>query len=597
MAITGNIINNIEDIKQGFSVIEENDKNSPFFLTNKEKESLVILRYEKEKIKSNKDQILLIIDTNAIKEFQRKIMSIKSFSSEKECNFGYKKINSKNKVLIKGLYQISNENNYNLKKSSEKNDITEIVESIFLRGLKLGTSDIHLEKRKDKTLLKMRVNGELSRIDAYLSDQGDQIAKIIYQVFASEGGGESDTSFDPKRCQNGLVDKVFDGQRVRVRIATAPANPVGFDMVCRLLPFDEDAKSVPLDVLGYSAKEKSEVDIMKSKAIGAVIVAGVTGSGKSTTLKNILISKLSDTEGNIKCITIEDPPEYFIPGATQIPVNREVEGEEAFERAIKAAMRMDPDIIMVGEVRDIATGSLLRSAVESGHQVFTTVHASSAFGIIGRLENLGIPRETLASPTFISGLIYQKLLPKLCTKCSVGIKGDKIPRRFPFDKILLDNIETFKINIETITEVKKSLEEGENLIRKLQDLNYLNSKQAQRVFDIYNDINDEIKNAEFLERIKSVCDIKDSKVRFRGQGCSNCNSGIAGRIVCAETVIPDLELLRLLSEGSDADAINYWKIQLKGKFAMEDAIDKMKLGIVDPYDIEHSFQKLNIKKQ
>jgi type II secretory ATPase GspE/PulE/Tfp pilus assembly ATPase PilB-like protein len=590
--INSKVIDSIDSIKKGFEILKEKNKNSDFFLNDDELKNLIILKYDKITTNSKSDVILLLINNEKVKELQNKIIAIKEYSKEREFVFDFRK--TKDKGIIDGLYRTYEESASST--SKEKNDIIEMVDGIFIKGLNLGTSDIHIEKRADKTTLKMRVNGELSKIQTYFPDEGDQIAKIIYQVYTSEGGGESATSFDPKRCLNGLVDKTFGNQRVRARIATAPANPVGFDMVCRLLPFNEDGQAVPLDVLGYSAREKNEVEIMKSKSIGGVVVAGVTGSGKSTTLKNILLSKLTEGEGNIKCISVEDPPEYFIPNCTQIPVNRETEGEQAFKAAIKAAMRMDPDIIMVGEVRDEATGELLRGAIESGHQVFTTVHASSAFGILNRLENLGIPRETLTSDNFLSGLIYQKLLPKLCEHCSVGLVNGEIPKRYPFDKILLDDLEYYKIDMELINEVKELLEPKENLIRKLQDLGYLSLKKVIKLFDTYNSINDEIKNQELLDRIKSVCDINESTIKFRGQGCTKCNSGIAGRLVCAETVIPDLELLQLLSDGKDADAVNYWKINMKGKFAVEDAIDKMKKGVVDPIDVEHAFQNLDLKK-
>jgi type II secretory ATPase GspE/PulE/Tfp pilus assembly ATPase PilB-like protein len=583
---------NIDDLELGYEVVLEANEKSPFLLDNGAKRNMVLLKYTKGTGNATRDRILLLVNDKIISQYQSKLVQIRTFAKRRGFVFQVKKCEGTK--LVEGIYKAFAKKNSGL--AEEKNDIINLVDDIFIKGLNLGTSDLHIEKRADKTTLKMRVNGELSKIDTFFPEEGDQIAKIIYQVYTSEGGGESATTFDPKKCLNGLIDKTFDGQRVRARIATAPANPVGFDMVCRLLPFSEDGKALPLSALGYSAREINEVEIMKSKSIGGVIVAGVTGSGKSTTLKNILLSKLSENEGGIKCITVEDPPEYFIPGATQVPVNREVSGVEAFQDAIRAAMRMDPDIIMVGEVRDLDTGKLLRGAIESGHQVFTTVHASSAFGILNRLENLGISRETLAAPDFISGLIYQRLLPKLCEHCSVGLINGKVPRRHPFDKILLDDIEFYGIDFEVITDVKSALKPKENLVRKLQDMGLLTSKKANKAFQTYREINDEEKNVALLDRIKVAADINDCNIRFRGQGCKHCNSGIAGRLVCAETVIPDLELLRLLGEGADADATNYWKINMKGKFAMEDAIDKMKAGTCDPLDVEHAFQNLDVKK-
>jgi type II secretory ATPase GspE/PulE/Tfp pilus assembly ATPase PilB-like protein len=591
-------VESIDDLMQNFELIEdEKNSKSGFYLTEEEKKDIIILKYDKDVTATQKDQIFLVVNDQAKKIRTRKLLQCKRAAQQRDFIFKYK--TTRNDKLISGLYADGRNKKEKKKTSSndKDNDIIPMVDSIFIKALKLGTSDVHIEKRSDKTTLKMRVNGELSKIDTFFPSEGEQIAKIIYQVYTSEGG-ESATTFDSSKPQNGLVDKEFDGQRVRMRIATLPANPDGFDVVCRLLPFNEDCQAVPLDKLGYAAKEKAEVEKMQANSIGGVIVAGVTGSGKSTTLKNILLGKLNARNGAIKCITIEDPPEYFIPGATQVPVNRETSsdgGASAFGDAIKAAMRSDPDIIMVGEVRDKETGTLLRSAIESGHQVFTTVHASSAFGIINRLENLGIPRETMSAPNFISGLIYQRLLPKLCEHCSVGLINGRIPKRYPLDKILLDDIEYYNIDIQEIQKVKELLKPNENLIRKLQDLGKLNSKKAMKALNVYKTINNEDKNNDLLERIKTVCDIQDSDIKFRGQGCKHCNSGIAGRLVCAETVIPDLELLGLIGEGKDSEAANYWKINMNGKFAIEDAIDKMKVGIVDPLDVEHAFSELDVK--
>ena len=595
MAHHDKFIKTVDDLSPDFVIIDEETKKSEFFLTKEERKSLILLRYPKDAIQANKDRICLLILKSGAKEHQRKLVKLKNFTSKRDFTFE-QKITENSKLLI-GLYEDSEKkgekNDYFM---GDDNDVIPMVDGIFIQALKLGSSDIHIEKRADKTTIKMRVNGELSKISTGFPNEGDQIAKIIYQVYTAEGG-EAGTTFDPSSPQNGLFDKEFNGQRVRARIATLPANPEGFDVICRLLPFNEDGKAIPLDKLGYSPKEAREVVIMKNKSIGGVIVAGVTGSGKSTTLKNILLGKLIERDGGIKCITVEDPPEYYIPNATQVPVNRETTadgGSSAFQAAIKATMRSDPDIIMVGEVRDLETGKLLRGAIESGHQVFTTVHASSAFGIINRLENFGITREIISAQNFISGLIYQKLLPKLCDHCSVSLTNGKIPRRHPLDKILLDDIEYYDIDFKTIEEMKAHMNPEDNLIRKLQDAGKISSKKAIRALDTYEKINDEDKNNQLLDRIKSVADINECTIKFRGQGCKECNAGISGRLVCAETVIPNLELLRLIGEGKDSEATNYWKTHLNGKFVLEDAIDKMKEGVVDPLDVEHAFQSLNI---
>ena len=134
--------------------------------------------------------------------------------------------------------------------------------------------------------------------NSYFSGEGEKLARVIYQIYTSEDG-ESATNFDETKPQNGLIDKMFGEQRVRARIATVPANPDGFDVICRLLPFNEDGSAIPVSELGYSVKERKDLEKMISNAIGVIIIAGTTGSGKSTTLKNVLIGKIKDSEHGV----------------------------------------------------------------------------------------------------------------------------------------------------------------------------------------------------------------------------------------------------------------------------------------------------------
>jgi type II secretory ATPase GspE/PulE/Tfp pilus assembly ATPase PilB-like protein len=582
----------VSDLKKNWKIFED---TKSLGLTEEDKKNIVLINYDKGDFAS-KEVIIALFYKPEINKLKKQLRKIQGYAKEK--NLSFQGANTVKSDLIKGIYKEWEDKNIKkqLVKDSNSTEIKK-TDAIFENALKVGASDIHLEKRRDKTKLRLRVNGELYDEDSFFSTEGEKIARVIYQIYTSEDG-ESATSFDETKPQNGLIDKMFGQQRVRARIATVPANPDGFDVICRLLPFNEDGSAVPLNKLGYAVKETEDLAKMVSNSIGVIVIAGTTGSGKSTTLKNVLIGKILDNEGKIKVITVEDPPEYYIPNATQVPVNRENSkdgGRTEFLNTIKAAMRSDPDIIMVGEVRDSLTAETLTGAVQSGHQVFTTIHASSAFGIITRLESFGISREVLSSPQFISGLVYQKLLPKLCPHCSVAVKNGKIPKRFPYEKIISENFEDYKIDVSTIKETKENMKEGETIVSALLNNGDLSSKQAIKIYREHDKINNKDKNNALLQRIKSVTDIDEFTIKFRGQGCKQCSSGIVGRFVCAETIVPDLELLSLIGEGKDPEAINYWKTNLNGKFAMEDAIDKMKAGIVDPIDVEHAFQELGSK--
>tara|TARA_Y100000034_G_scaffold25132_1_gene29519 strand:+ start:25067 stop:26839 length:1773 start_codon:yes stop_codon:yes gene_type:complete len=585
------IISQVSELKKNWQL--EDTKN--FNFNNEDLKNIVVIKYDKGSYTA-KETIIPLVYKPKLKDVKKTLRRIQSYAKKHDVNF--EGAFTENDSLIEGIY---NEWKTNQSKKRIANDAntSEIkkADAIFEKALKVNASDIHLEKRRDKTKLRFRVNGEMYDENSYFSGEGEKLARVIYQIYTSEDG-ESATNFDETKPQNGLIDKMFGEQRVRARIATVPANPDGFDVICRLLPFNEDGSAIPVSELGYSVKERKDLEKMISNAIGVIIIAGTTGSGKSTTLKNVLIGKIKDSEDKIKVITVEDPPEYYIPGATQVPVNRENSkdgGKTEFLNTIKAAMRSDPDILMVGEVRDALTAETLTGAVQSGHQVFTTIHASSAFGIINRLENFGVSRETLSSPQFIAGLVYQKLLPKLCPHCSVPIKNGKIPKRFPLEKIIIDNYETFGIPITKLEEIKENMDDNTDIVTELLNSGNIKSREAIKILKKHEEINDKEKNEALLDRIKQVADIKESNIRFRGQGCKHCSSGVQGRFVCAETIVPDLELLSLINEGRDPEAINYWKTNLNGKFAMEDALDKMVDGLVDPTDIEHAFQEIGSK--
>jgi len=586
--ISKSTLENISQLKNGWGLMDaKKSKIDPELLQN-----FILLKYPIGSYSQQKETISLLYVEDKKSELQTITSSIINRYKD-ECDV---RIYGTTKEI---LQSIKNEWEMNGSKKSfaqSSSSETEKAEQVFKDALERHTSDIHIEVRRQNALIKFRVHGELSVYKTLLPAEGTNLSNIIYQVFTANGG-ESATTFNPKEPQNGLVDKMFDKQRVRARVATIPANPDGFDMIIRLLPFNEDGSATPLNKLGYSKKEEKDIEIMVSNGNGVIIIAGTTGSGKSTTLKNVLTSKINESEGKIKVITVEDPPEYYI-NATQVPVNRENSkdnGKTEFANAMKASMRSDPDILMVGEIRDDLTAQILTGAVQSGHQVFTTIHASSAFGIIPRLEGFGVTRDVICAPQFISGLIYQKLLQKICPHCSKPIVNGKLPKTHSYERIIEKNYEEFKIDLDTINKLKPNKNEKRNIVSKLLDEKLIDNKTAFKIYKKYEEMNNKESLDALLERIQKACNIEESNIRFRGDGCEHCKGGVIGRLVCAETILPDLNLLALIRAKKDPEAFNYWKTILNGKYAMEDAIDKMIDGIVDPVEVEEAFQALGSK--
>ena len=483
--------------------------------------------------------------------------------------------------------------------SEEDNEVKAKVDEILEYAVREGISDIHFEVDENQAKIRIRKNGDLVNYGkSLLYEQGKSYARIIYQVYTAKKGGKGDSTFDESRTQDGVFEVNIDNKRIRVRVATFPAHPQGFNMVCRILIDDKNAKPVDPKDLGYQVKELRDIERMNGRSDGCIIIAGVTGSGKSTTLKALIEKKVIEREYKIKVITVEDPPEYTIRGCSQMPISRSGsdgdDGKKAYLDAMKAAVRSDPDVIMIGEIRDTLTADTLRSATESGHLVFATIHASSTFNIMSRLKNFELEDEVLTAPKFISGFIYQKLIKSLCPDCSVTLENGKIPLQNNFKEIILENIDELSnqdINLQLIDKLEKEvnkIKESGNLVRLLQDEGYINSKEAKRLMSIYKEVNNEEKSNELLYRLNKECDKTDlDNLRFRGKGCETCSgSGYAGRMVCAETLVPDKKILEIIRSGDLSSAETYWRQDLNGRTAFDDGVDKMKKGLVDPFDVE-----------
>jgi type II secretory ATPase GspE/PulE/Tfp pilus assembly ATPase PilB-like protein len=492
------------------------------------------------------------------------------------------------------------------RKSTQENlqeaDTTEIkkAEDVVAKAIALNASDIHIEKREDssKAKLRYRVNGILTTYDYMYGHEATKMARIFYQIFTAKGG-ESGKTFDERSFLNGLFDREFNGKRVRVRISVFPVAPNGFDMVLRLLPYHADGQYQEISQLGYSIKDQQNITYMSSDYKGVTIIAGTTGSGKSTTLKNLIIKYIRDNENNIKAITIEDPPEYFIPNASQVPVNRENSkdnGKTEFGSAINQAMRSDPDFLMIGEIRDNLTANLTVKATQSGHKVLTTLHAPSAFGILDRLIDLGVSSRVLSSPDFISGLVYQKLLPVVCDKCCTSIINNKIPRRVNYEFILQDRFNDYSVDLDVVRNIKRKVEgDNENLLDQLVMKGLINYNQAEEIRELHEQLNNDDKNNQMLQRLNTHCKEDIANIRFKGKGCRHCTNGITGRTVVAETILPDLNFYRLISENKMIEAQQYWLSDLDGKTVKEDAMDRMKQGLIDPFDLERNLNMIGMK--
>jgi type II secretory ATPase GspE/PulE/Tfp pilus assembly ATPase PilB-like protein len=275
------------------------------------------------------------------------------------------------------------------------------VDAILYDAAAAGASDVHIETGPVGARVRYRIDGQLHTVRSYRS--GDFAAvvarlKVMSRVNATERRLPQDGRFS------------FDSptERFDVRSSFLPCHR-GESVAIRLLSTAADTRSVAeLGLCGADAAAVEGIDLTSG---GLIVVAGPTGSGKTTTV-HALLRRYADGTRNV--LTVEDPVEYRLAGVTQVQVHREL--GLGFDDALRRALRHDPDILMVGEIRDAETASLAVRGALSGHPVFATVHAPDTAAIDARLENLGVPRHLLRE--VIAARMSQRLLRRVCPACA-----------------------------------------------------------------------------------------------------------------------------------------------------------------------------------
>jgi type IV pilus assembly protein PilB len=284
--------------------------------------------------------------------------------------------------------------------SAEDAPVIKLVYSVLGQGVGEGASDIHFEPAEDGMRVRFRVDGVLR--------EAAQVPKRMVSAVISRVKIMSDLNIAEKRVpQDGRVSVTVEDRRVDLRITTLPTQR-GEGATIRIL--DKDNAQRSLDDLGMDGGARERFENSFQQAYGAVLVTGPTGSGKSTTLYAAL-QGLNDIEKKI--ITIEDPVEYQIDGISQINVNRKAGLD--FATGLRSILRADPDIVMVGEIRDGETARIAIEAALTGHMMLSTLHTNDAPGAITRLTKMGIESFLIASA--VDCVVAQRLARKLCSHC------------------------------------------------------------------------------------------------------------------------------------------------------------------------------------
>lgn len=409
-------------------------------------------------------------------------------------------------------------------------------------ALEENASDIHVEVRKDKALVRFRIDGALEvmrgeNAGQYISSLAQNTVAFVYNKM-TDAKSTSGSQFQSNKHMYSMVSYGEGNLAIKLRCQTISLVN-GFDFVARILRTESRQHRLSYRQLGYTESQSKLIEDSMVTTHGLTLISGITGSGKTTTLKTMMQSIPGRSE--MKLVSIEDPVEYIIEGVSHTSLQRDVSNEEdsvkVFGEAVKSWMRGDPDIMMIGEIRDSSSGVAALTQAETGHMALGTVHANSAVGIVQRLVSpaIGMDLHALTAPNILSLLIYQALVPKLCPDC-------KIP------------IETMPQSV--ISEFRKVA-------------------------------------VKFNVDVWSMCFKKEG-------GCEACKfRGTKGMTVVAEIIKPDRKFLALLRERREFDAIDYWlshgdgaydSDEMKGKTVFQHAFYMALQGLIDPYTPER-FEK------
>ena len=298
-----------------------------------------------------------------------------------------------------------------LRELAQEAPVIEFVNAVFAEALQRRASDVHIEPLEDRFVVRMRVDGMLHTVRSAPRAGFDAVGSRIKLLSAMDIG-------ERRLPQDGRQAIRVAGQEVDLRVSTLPT-AWGESLVMRLL--GKSTRLPELTELGLSTGEAARLKAMAAQPNGVLLLTGPTGSGKTTTIYRLL-SELND--GRRKIVTVEDPVEFELPGVQQVRVRADI--GLSFSAALRSILRQDPDVIMVGEIRDPETARIAVQAALTGHLVISTLHTNAALASVGRLLDLEVEGYLLSD--VLRGLAAQRLVRRLCPRCAAPSPPERAAR-------------------------------------------------------------------------------------------------------------------------------------------------------------------------
>ena len=440
----------------------------------------------------------------------------------------------------------------------DENAIRRKIVETLQRALEMGANDVHVEASGNRTKVEFRVDGALRLHETWTQREGEQFLSAVYSHSSGQSGATANW-LEPQAAMltpGAGPDQILLPQGViSVRCQWIPIADGGRYLDMRLQYdashiFGEKFVMSDVDILGFSPEQTALIRHMRQVPGGMRIFSGPVNQGKTTTLRVMLNRRMAETNMQLNCLMIEDPPEGGVIGARQIGVSASVKDEQrekTFVEVMRCALRLDPDIVMLGETRDLQTAKFSFRLALTGRQVYTTLHVYSAIAIPQRLRDLGVEHYLVYDPQLVRGMICQRLTRLLCRHC-------RIP----------------------LAEAIKMSPENEDVGRRLRaGLSLMDAERGKRPHGV-----------SLFDRLQEP-DMRNVFVA-NSEGCKHCYKGRQGRTVLAEVIEADSRIMELLRDNRLDEARAYWLSPqgMNGITILWHGLEKIRRGEVSPQDVE-----------